>query len=988
VAGKPSESPLCQHISSTDEDEVMPPPKSKKKLSADQKELIRKWIEQGAVWQPHWSFMKPERPAAPQVKNAGWARNPIDRFILARLEREGFEPAPEADRRTLARRLALDLTGLPPEPADVEAFVADQSKDYYEKYIDKLMAMPQWGEHRARYWLDAARYADTHGLHFDNYREMWPYRDWVINAFNRNEHFDQFTIEQLAGDLLKNPTMDQTIATGFHRCAITTNEGGTIAEENLANYARERVETTGWVFLGLTSNCCVCHDHKFDPLTMKDFYSMSAFFRNTTQGALDGNVPNSTPSIQVPQAADRPRWEALPGQIAAAKQRSEQRKKDAAADFDKWATTTGSAELEKAVNPAGLAIHAALNEGAGDQVTVLTASNPLKISSAAPLAWKPGGKLGAAPVLKAPAAIDLGNVGDFELNQPFSYGCWVNVPKGFNGWGAVFARMESGNGYRGWDLFCNQGVEFATHLIDNWPDNAIKMRTKSRAVKQGTWQHLFVTYDGSARPEAFKIFVDGAEQPIEVEHNTIKPKSSIRNTLLLKLAQRNTTDRLDGVMIQDVRIYTRILDAGEIKSLARGSHLRAILALTPQKRSAEQRQQLFDYYLASKDTAYQQATAVVAALDQELAAIKQRSPVTHIQQERMDSMPTANILFRGQYDQPKEKVGPAVFASLHPMPEGAPKNRMGLAQWIVSPENPLTARVTVNRFWQEVFGVGIVKTAEDFGIMGDPPSNVQLLDWLAVEFRESGWDVKHMFRLMVTSAAYRQSAAATAMKLEKDPANRWLSRGPRFRMDAEMVRDYALFASGTLGKKIGGASVRPYQPDGVWEAVAMPESNTHYYKRDSGEALYRRSLYTFWKRAAPPASMDVFNAPSRETACVRRERTNTPLQALVTLNDPQFVEAARNLAQLALRENKADHDKAIDFIARRLLARPLRPQESAVVKATYADLIAFYQARPEDAKKLITFGESRPDAAIAPAELAAWTMVANQLMNLDEVLNK
>ncbi len=987
VPGKLQESELWRRITTTDADDLMPPPESKKSLKPEQKELLKKWILAGAPWQGHWAFLKPERPVPPPLKKNAWGRNPLDGFVLAKLTEKGLKPAPEADRRTLARRLSLDLTGLPPTPEDVEAFVNDRAADAYEKYVRRLMGTPQWGEHRARYWLDAARYADTHGLHFDNYREMWLYREWVIRAFNRNMRFDRFTIEQLAGDLLDDPSEEDLIATGFHRCNMTTNEGGTIQEENLANYANDRVTTTSWVWLGLTANCAACHDHKFDPITQRDFYSMAAYFRNTEQPGLDGNVKDSKPTLLVAQKEeDRARWKALPGEIDTAKNTVEERRKEAKPEFESWIARLKPEDLEREMPTKGLLAHVPLKDGVTNEIIATIAGAETRFTPTGAVTLKPKGKLGPALHFAKGATVELPTVGDFTNGQAFSYGAWVFVPKDFDDFAALFSRMDEGKDFRGWDLWFQKG-EFATHIVSQWPDNAIKVKTAKKVAKKGQWQHVFVTYDGKGKAGGVKIYVDGAAAETAVE-NDKGIKGSIRATVPFKLLQRSNGSHLAGGAVQDVRVYGRVLDAGEVGGLGFLPGLRPLLTTPLAEWKKEKYDEALNFFLNARFEPFKKSQQALAALEKERETIRGRNPVTHIQSEKKDTMPMANILFRGAYDKPKEKVVAATFAVLHKMPEKAPTNRLGLAQWIVSPENPLTARVVVNRFWAELFGLGLVKTAEDFGTMGDPPANQALLDWLAVEFVESGWDVKHLFELMVTSAAYRQSAETTPEKLERDPANRLLSRGPRFRMDAEMVRDYALAASGLLVKKIGGPSVKPYQPDGVWEAVAMRESNTRKYERGTGEALYRRSLYTFWKRAAPPASMDIFNAPSRENCTVRRERTNTPLQALATLNDPQFIEAARHLAQEAWRRDEKDITQSLDVIARRALSRPFRAQEIAVLKSTHAKLLAFYEGDADEAKKLLSIGESKADEAIPAPQLAALTMIANQVLNLDEVLNK
>ena len=981
VPGSLEKSELWRRITATDPDDVMPPPESHKTLKPEDKQLLQRWILTGAPWEGHWAYIKPEHPTVPETKGSFKVRNAIDAFVFKKLQSLGLKPAPEADQRTLARRLSLDLTGLPPKPAVVEEFVADRSPDAYEKYVRKLMASPAWGEHRGRYWLDAARYADTHGLHFDNYREMWPYRDWVIKAFNRNMPFDQFTIEQLAGDLLDNPTTEQKTATGFQRCNMTTNEGGTIDDENLANYANDRVTTLSWVWLGTTMNCTACHDHKFDPFTTRDFYSMAAFFRNTTQPAKDGNSKDSSPSVLVPQTAeDAARWSALPPEISTATNLLAARRAEARPDFEDWMLTAKPADLDSELNLSNLVVHAALNEHVTNGVSV--AEGPKRwIPFASDAEWQEG-KLGPAFVLKKGANLNFGDAADFERTNAFSWGGWVRVSKAA-GESSVISRMDVSKSYRGWDLYQN-GKKFSVHMVSRWPENALKVSTRNDVIKEKVYQHVLVTYDGSGKAKGLRIYIDGVESALTVDKDALK--DSIHADVPLWVGQRSEGQNLERGRVQDLRIYSRALAASEVKMLALAVPVQRILGLPVAERTREQKEESFEYWLGGRDERYRGLAARYDKLKTERDTLRQHNPVTHIQEEKRDSMPMADILFRGQYDKPKEKVAAATPATLHPMMAG-PTNRLGLARWIASPANPLTARVTVNRFWQELFGTGLVKTAEDFGTTGERPVNQELLDWLAVDFQESGWDVKRLFKLMVTSSTYRQSAVATPDKLEKDPHNRYLSRGPRFRMDAEMVRDYALAASGLLVEKIGGASVKPYQPPGVWEAVAMPESNTKKYEAGTGEALYRRSLYTFWKRAAPPASMDIFNAPSREVCTVRRERTNTPLQALATLNDPQFIEAARRLAEMALVAGRRD-EEVLQELATRLLCRTLNAKELAVVKGTWKDMQAYYDQESDATRKLLKVGESVASDKLPPARLAALTMVANQLMNLDEVLNK
>ena len=881
VPGKGSESEIIKRILTQDEDDLMPPTKSHKTLSDAEKETLKRWVDQGAKYEKHWSFELPTKAALPSVKDKAWVRNAIDAFVLAGLDEVNLKPAEEADRRTLARRLWLDLTGLPPKPEEVEAFVNDKAPNAYDKLVTKLMDSQQWGEHRGRYWLDAARYGDTHGIHIDNYREVWPYRDWVINAFNRNQRFDEFTIEQIAGDLLPKPTREQLIATGFHRCNITTGEGGAIAEEYLAQYANDRVTTTSWVWLGLTANCAACHDHKFDPITQKDFYSMAAYFRNTTQEAMDRNAKDVKPVLYLPAPADEKRFNELPKLIADSTTAQAARRKEGAKEAEAWA----------------------------------------KEISAEKLAIK------AKPV-----------TGDLDTTKAFSIATRVKPAK---------------NGVLEGGLFV-QGKKFGLQV------GKLIAVTKKDVLNPGKEQHLMATFDGK---NGIVLYLDGKESDL-VRNGTVNAKAKLEGT-------------------SEVRKYAQALSKRDAQSLSEEANLRKVAAIAPDKRNAAQKTQLQEFYFRSVDTASVEIAAKLDSLTSEDTALKARTTVTHIQEEKPGEA-MANILMRGAYDKLGEKVTAAGFSALHSMPADAPKNRLGLARWLMSPQNPLTARVTVNRFWQELFGTGLVKTAEDFGSQGERPVNQALLDWLAVEFRESGWDVKKLFTLMVTSATYRQMSKITPEKLERDPQNRLLSRGPRFRMDAEMVRDYALAVSSTLSPKMGGPGTKPYQPSNIWEIVGLHGAR---YTQDKGENLYRRTLYHFWKRQSPPPNMEVFNAPTREVCTVRRERTNTPLQALVTLNDPQFVEAARRLAEAVMKQKK-DDSAIIAELGQRVLQRPLTDAETKVVRATFTDLQTEFTTHPERATAFLAIGEAKADATLPAPRLAAFGMVASQLLNLDETLNK
>ncbi len=935
VPGKPLESKLYQRVMQENAALRMPPASAHKVLTDAQKDTLKRWIEQGAPWKEHWAFKAPEKAAVPAGRNA------IDYFIQAKLEAEGLKPGVAADRRTLARRVALDLTGLPPEPADVEAFVADKAPNAYERMVDKFLASPRYGEHRARYWLDAARYADTHGIHVDNYREMWPYRDWVIGAFNKNMAWDKFAVEQIAGDMLPNRTLEQQVASGFHRCGISTNEAGIIEDEVLAIYAKDRVDTTGTVFMGLTIGCATCHDHKFDPLTQKDFYALAAFFRNTTQHTMDDNKPDPPPIVVVPRAEDRARWEALQKEMA-------------------------TLEAKRVALRAGSVV-----PKHGDHKTPLEPKAQVFSLWKADLgATKIG--VGETPGQKAirfgkGEFVTLPNQTAFDSDKAFSIATWIYFPSGEDAF-AVASQNDPKRKNMGWTLDIRARVALFRLTGDDGKSITVQAAHLSQ-LKQGSWNHLAVTYDGTREQAGLRMYLNGQVISLQGggDQNTRLTGSISPGTPLL-LGKENLRG-FEGGAISEFQIFNRAITAEEalvVKQWPMADRLR---------------------YLTLHDKEYRGLNAKLATLETEARAIRKRGAVTLVMEERADTKPKANILYRGMYDAPREEVEPNVPGVLPPMDPSLPRNRLGLAKWVVDPANPLTARVTINRFWQEIFGTGIVKTAEDFGSQGTPPSHPELLDWLAVEFRETGWDVKKMLKLMLLSDTYRQSALVTPEKLKKDPENRLLSRGPRYRVDGEVVRDAALAVSGLLDPTVGGPSVKPYQPEGVWEAVAMNGSNTKFYKRDDGQKLYRRSVYWFWKRSAPPASMELFNAPTRENCTVRRERTNTPLQALTTMNDPQFVEASRALAQRAIQAG-GGFDERLLYVSSRVLARPFVAKERDVLHRAYVDLQAHYETHAAEAKKLLAVGESKADAAIPAAELAAWTMLASNVLNLDEALNQ
>jgi hypothetical protein len=961
IPGKSDESELVFRIETDDPEAKMPPRKSGKSLTPQQIETLRQWVDQGANWSTHWAFETPRKPDLPAVKALAWARNPIDRFILARLEAEGLHPSPEADPTTLVRRVVLDLTGLPPSIKDVDDFLADSSDKGYERLVDRLLDSPRYGEHMARFWLDAARYGDTHGLHLDNYREIWPYRDWVIGAFNTNKPFDQFVVEQLAGDLLPNPTTEQLIATGYNRCHVSTSEGGSIEEEVYVRNVVDQIDTNGTVFLGLTIGCARCHDHKYDPIRMKDYYQLFAFFNNIDGPALDGNAAQWAPIIEVPTAEQRRALNTADKKIDTLRQTISTEAKKAVAAYDEK-VDAGQSEIVHRQD--FVWIDDALPDGAsprgdGPWRFVTRPDHPVQSGQSALQITAQGLKqrffenagrklkVGEADTLFAYVFIDPLNPPKEIMLQWHTAGAWSH-------------RAYWGDNVIPWG---KDGTPERTRIGDlpasgKW--SRLEVDVRKLGMKPGTmidgW--AFTQHDGT-------VYWDRAG--IE----TWTPQEGQRYDSLTAWVR---TRRADG-------------GAG----LPDG--LKAALSAERSKRTDAQKKELLAYFI---EHGSQRTRSVFDPLHAQLAqAERERNeqdgkiPRTLVFRERSGDPKPAYILNRGEYDQRRDKVSRAIPAFLPPPPAGAPLNRLGLARWLTAPNHPLTARVTVNRFWIQVFGTGLVKTAEDFGSQGEPPSHPELLDWLAVQFREDGWDVKRFMKRLVMSATYRQSSYVTPERLAKDPTNRLLARGPRFRLDAETVRDQAFFLGGLLVEQVGGPSVKPPQPSGLWEAVGYTDSNTARFTADTGaEKVHRRSLYTFWKRTSPPPQMTTLDAPSREACLVRRERTNTPLQALLLLNEPQFVEASRALAERTLREAGPTTDDRISYMFRLATARRPDSKDLAELTAALQDFLSHYTKDEAAAKELISTGATKPDPRQSPGEVAAWTMIGNVILNLDEVVTK
>ncbi len=1078
--GSLEKSELWKRITAEDASDLMPPPKSGKKLTKQQIDVLRRWIEQGAPYQAHWSFLPVQTPAVPAIDGG---RNEVDAFIRTRLAAEGLKPSPEADPHTLARRVTLDLTGLPPTPEEVEAFVADRSPGAYERLVERLLASPRYGEHMARFWLDLARYGDTHGLHLDNYREIWPYRDWVIRAFNENKPFNQFVTEQVAGDLLPDASLEQQIASGFNRCHVTTSEGGSIEEEVYCRNVFDRTETFAQVFFALTFTCARCHDHKFDPFTQKEYYGLFAFFNSLDGPELDGNRKDSPPNVKVPNAEQAKDLAALRDEAG----KVEARMNGPHAELD-LAQATWEKDLAQrlaaqwaAIDPEalGTSAGAALKEAADKSVQAERQRLEYEVAAkvakdgtqALLLEILPPEPMPAAEVSLAFALSELEAEQKGEKVRFQGAHAWAAQPdpnaknavdgKAETAWtgdarkkpallllastplaaGEVRVRLVHEGAHAKQpvprfristttDAGLLKGVAASTlgpwHLLGGFPaaDGNVAFTTEygpekgvdlAKPVGEKSWVKREDYAEGAnlsypegigasfafrtiAAPtprkltfnvssdDAIQIWLNGATVLSRNIKRTFRKYDANKvtvdleqgeNRLLIKFSNYGTT--------RDHKFFWEVLEEGASDLLRDAA---AALAVEPAKRDDAQRALLRTRYRREHWPEWKGLARKLADLRGRETALLDKVPFTLVFKERATPREVF-ILQRGEYDKRGEKVARHLPAALPSLPKDAPMNRLGVARWVLDPAHPLTARVTVNRFWQQVFGTGLVKTSEDFGLQGDPPSHPELLDWLASRFVADSWDVKAFMRRMVLSATYRQSSRATPELVRRDPDNRLLARGPRFRMDAETLRDQVLFLSGLLVEKVGGPSVKPPQPEGLWEAVGYTGSNTYRFARDpEPEKVFRRSMYIFWKRTSAPPQMTMFDAPSRESCTARRERTNTPLQALLLMNEPQCFEAARHLAQKAAKEGGSTPEDRAAWMLRRCTLRPVLPKDVADLVAVYRVQRELFAKDPEAAKKAVAVGDLAPDPSIDPVELAAWTMTASVVLNLDEVLNK
>ena len=1057
VPGSLAKSELVNRILSTDPEEMMPTPKSNLALTTEEKAMLVRWVEQGAEYKQHWSLIAPVLPEMPTVKDQRWAKNDIDRFILAKQEAKKVAHAPEADKTTLLRRVSLDLTGLPPTPAEVDAFLTDTSPNAYEKVVNRLLNNPHYGERQAVDWLDVARYADTDGYQDDGLRTIWPYRDWVIRAYNRNLSFDRFITWQLAGDLLPRPNKDQLIATAFNRNHQQSQEGGIVDEEYRVEYVADRTNTFGKAMLGLTVECARCHDHKYDPISQKDYYSLFAFFNSNNER---GQIPyngEAAPTITLTKPETDAKLKFIRNQLTPLRQQLNPNRPDYQQRFGQWLAKVGSQTLSS--TDSGLIAHYTFDEAdrteigayvkeqnekkkienekkkleeekkkrldeakarkgivaraddkkpekkdppkpktkeelwkdprnafantVNDTLPARLGGDPDKVPYTVP------GRFGKARFLPGDSYIELPrDFGAFEQNEPFTVSSWFNLTKpnmALTLLGRTTGPMDGQRGYQ-LDLLADGRLKITFSHV--WPANAIDIESVDK-VPVHQWFQVAFAYDGSGQAKRITLYLNG--QPMRTKvitdhliHSMVYGKDRTHWVQHSFYVGRMHDYFYKDFAVDELRIYNRCLTPLEMPKLAgKPDALMEALRTSTANRTPAQRTGLYTYYVTTQDPVYRTDYAKVMKLRGEQIRLYTNSDQVMIMQERSTPRET-HLLKRGAYDAPGDVVTPAVLHSLEPLSGSMPKNRLGLAQWLLSTENPLFSRVVVNRMWQQYFGQGLAKNSDDFGNQGALPSHPELLDYLAIKFREN-WNTKAMHKLIVMSATYRQASSVSEKAREADPDNILLTRGPSYRMSAEQVRDNALAASGLLTQRIGGPSVLPYQPSGIWEALAT--RNAVKYVQSMGDSIYRRSMYTIWKRSSPAPMMLNFDAAERHTCIVKRQKTSTPLQALVTLNDPQFVEVARVLAQKQGTQNK-EEGETINEIFKAVISRPSRPEEMALMKQLYKEELADFRKNPKRATELLSVGEYPVDKKINPADLAAWTVVTSTIMNFDEAIIK
>ena len=994
VPGRPDESSLVERIVSTDAEMVMPPPRTNKPLSSEQKAVLQKWIKEGAEYHPHWSLMAvPDVVPVPKLDDpSGWVKSPIDSFVLDRLQKEQIEPALETTREKWLRCISFDLTGLPPSLEDLDQFLADSEPGARERAVDRLLQSSAFGERMANEWLDVARYADTFGYQADRETHVWPWRDWVIRAFNENLPYDQFITWQTAGDLLPDATRDQKLATAFNRLHRQTNEGGSIEAEFRQSYIADRVVTNGTAFLGLTFECARCHEHKYDPLAQADFYKLAAFFSNIDEHGLYSHFTETapTPALALYEGDQQHRHAELLSKIDTSEKRLRRIREEARQRFA--GDPLSQREISDTAGLLDLLNRDVSNAEATNRAGGFVSTPKLRLSFDDA---KPTGENRLVPGISGQAIQFSGDdsfpckgSGQYGRTSPFSFSVWL-LPAEHKPRVAVLHQCVAAEdaAYRGYSLILDDGrLQFS--LIHFWPGNAIQIQSK-QAIPTNEWTHVAVVYDGSSRASGLRLFVDGRPVEFDVIKDNLTRDIKYRSEwgdsnsggVEMSLGARFRDVGFRHGLIDELAVYDHELSPLEIGRLS-------LEFPDPEFRERKDRLKFtvsdrFEHYLMRHDEPYRMALKELQTLRNEENELVTRVRQIMTMAELPEHRPT-HVLKRGAYDAPGELVAADTPSSILPFPDGAPRNRLGLARWMTDPRNPLPSRVAVNRFWSLFFGRGLVASVEDFGGQGQSPSHPELLDWLARDFMNHGWNVKRLCKQIVLSATYSQSSMPRNRKLSiDDPENRLLGRGPRFRLSAEQLRDNALAVSGLLVSKIGGPSVMPYQPAGLWEESGTGKS----YAQAKGEGLYRRSLYTFWRRTSPPPSMLIFDATGRETCTARRERTATPLQSLVLLNDPQFIEAARVLAE-KLIEQHADNEARILAAFRTLTSRFPSEKEKIILRRLYAEQKSHFERTPNDAREFLAIGEKPRNEKMDVTDHAAMTVVVTSLMNLDECVTR
>ncbi|MEM8567765.1 MAG: DUF1553 domain-containing protein [Bacteroidota bacterium] len=987
VPGILAKSEVFHRILASDEEVIMPPPESNLTLTEREKAILIKWIEEGAEYKPHWSLIKPEKvipPKTDQIENKKWIKNPIDQFISERLEQEGVQPSPEANKELLLRRLSLDLTGLPPTLKELKNFLNDNSLDAYEKQVDRLLASPHYGEKMTMDWMDVARYADTHGYSVDRFRDMSPWRDWVIKSFNENLSYDKFATWQLAGDLLPNPTKEQVLATGFNRLHPQNMEGGIVQEEFRVEYVLDRVNTAGQAFMAMTLACSRCHDHKFDPISQKDYFQLSSFFNNINEaGQISWDDAMPVPTMLWTDEKKEVLLKMLENDIKEKESGKEELAEKEKRAFETWLSNKRYHSISNEPYPIGILAHFDFdNKHLVNKLNLKEKGKMQRVASEKEVPVFTKGKTKEGLQLDGDAWFDCANIGVFKRSKPFSVGIQVNIPKEITD-GVIFHKGSGTALYnlRGFHLALKDN-KLELLMAHTAPDNAIIEYTVD--IPRDQWVQLTLTYDGSSKAKGLKVFVNGKERQTEVlvdnlYKEIIFDKKSIGGQPGIQVGARWRGQGIGGASVDDIIIFDRELTPIEISMISDRMVVEELISKSSTELSNQEIENLQAYYLSNYSKAYQ--SSLLQIEKSRTAYTDSMENVQEVMVMKENSKPRKTYLLeRGLYDAHGEEVFPGTPESIMSMPEDFPKNRLGLAKWLTHPDHPLMARVTVNRYWQNFFGRGLVRTSNDFGNQGELPSHPELLDWLAVTFRESGWNVKALNKLIVMSATYRQSSVVSNELKEKDPDNILLARGPQGRLSSEMLRDNALLASELLNKTIGGKSVKPYQPEGLWAMTGEK------YIQDTGKKLYRRSLYTLWKRTAPHPTLATFDQPERSECTVNRQKTNTPLQSLVLLNDPTFIEAARVIGESITQ--KGNSKDAITEAYRKLTARSPSNEELNLLLIAQTDEYQKFKADPLRKKGWLSTGEYEVESSLDQDMVAANAVLASIIINSDAFITR